>query len=93
MIPAREATVEVNGDLQPLLDQPEPRAGWWEDAASEDPEATEMVVPVKWLGTRSLEDAVWGKGLFASQLSACKLRDENTIRTVASAFGLDSGID
>ena len=93
MIPAREATVEVNGHLQPLLDQPEPRAGWWEDAASQDPEATEMVVPVKWLGTRSLEDAVWGKGLFASQLSACKLRDENTIRTVASAFGLDSGID
>ena len=93
MIPAREARVEVNGKLQPLLDQPEPRAGWWEDAASEDPELTEMVVPVKWLGTRPLEEAVWEKGLFASQLTACRLRDEHTIKTVESAFGLGSGVD
>ena len=93
MIPAREAQVEVNGELQSLLDQPEPRAGWWEDAASEDPEVTEMVVPVKWLGTRPLEEAVWEKGLFASQLTACRLRDKNTIKTVESAFGLTSGID
>ncbi|MDE0235396.1 MAG: endonuclease NucS [bacterium] len=93
MIPAREAKVEINGDLQPLLDQPEPRAGWWEEAASEDPETTEMVVPVKWDGTRSLDDAVWEKGLFASQLSACILRDERTITTVVDAFGFSPGID
>lgn len=93
MIPAREAKVEINGDLQPLLDQPEPKAGWWEDAASEDPEVTEMVVPVKWVGTRSLDDAVWEKGLFASQLSACRLRDERTITTVVDAFGFSPGID
>jgi len=93
MIPAREAEVEISGDLQPLLDQPEPRAGWWEDAASEHPEVTEMVVPVKWLGTRSLDEAVWEKGLFASQLTACRLRDENTITKVETAFGLGSGVD
>lgn len=93
VIPAREAKVEVNGDLQRLLDQPEPKEGWWEDMASEDPEVTEMVVPVKWLGTRPLEEAVWEKGLFANQLTACKLRDKHTITTVESAFGLRSGVD
>ena len=93
MIPAREARVEVNGELQPLLDQPELSAAWWENAASEDPELTEMVVPVQWLATRSLEKAFRGKGLFASQLSACKLRDEHTITAVESAFGLGAGVD
>lgn len=93
MIPARDANVEVNGELQPLLDQPELSAAWWENAASEDPELTEMVVPVQWLATRSLENAFRGKGLFASQLSACKLRDEHTITTVESAFGLGAGVD
>ena len=91
MVPARDATVKVNGEEQSLLDQ----AGldWWRDAAaSEDPEVTEMVVPVRWLGTRPLEDAVRGKGLFASQLSACRMRDEYTIKTVEAAFGLDPGV-
>ncbi len=91
MVPARDATVKVNGEEQSLLDQ----AGldWWRDAAaSEDPEVTEMVVPVRWLGTRPLEDAVRGKGLFASQLSACRMRDEHTIKTVEAAFGLGPGV-
>lgn len=69
------------------------RAGWWEDMDSEDPEVTEMVVLVKWLGTRPLEEAVWEKGLFANQLTACRLRDKHTITTVESAFGLRSGVD
>ena len=49
-----------------------------------------MVVPVEWLGTRPLDEAVWEKGLFASQVTACRLRDERTIETVESAFGLDA---
>ena len=93
MIPARDAKVEVNGQLQSLLDQPELSAEWWGSAASEDPELTEMVVPVKWLGTRPLAEAVWEKGLFASRVTVCKLRDERTIKTVESAFGLDSAMD
>ncbi len=52
MIPARDAKVEVNGQLQSLLDQPEPRDGLGERAASEDPELTEMVVPVEGLRIR-----------------------------------------
>ena len=92
MMPARDAEVEVNGQFQPLLDQPEPRAAWGEIAASDDPELTEKVVPVEWLAKRPIEEAVWEKGLFASQLIVCKLRDEHTIKTVESAFGLDSAL-
>ena len=93
MIPARDAKVEVNGQLQSLLDQTELSAEWRGSAASDDPELTEMVVPVKWLGIRPLEEAVWEKGLFASQVTVCKLRDERTIKTVEAAFGLQSAID
>ena len=93
MIPAREARVEVNGVLQPLLDQPEFSGEWGENAASEDPEITEKVVPVKWLATRSIEEAVREKGLFAARTTACKLSDEHTIKTVESAFGLGSGVE
>ena len=47
----------------------------------------------EWLATRPLDQAVWEKGLFASQITACKLRDEHTIKTVESAFGFDTAID
>ena len=88
MIAARDADVAVDGQLQPLLDQPEPSAAWGENAVSDDPELSEKVVPVEWLAKRSIEEAVWEKGLFASQHIVCKLRDEHTIKTVESAFGL-----
>ena len=93
MIPARDAKVEVAGQLQSLLDQPERSAEGWEQAASDDPEKNEMVVPVEWLATRPIDQAVREKGLFASQVTVCKLRDEHTIKTVERAFGLDPAID
>ena len=93
MIPARDARVEVNGELRPLLDQPELEAAWWKNAASEDMELTERVVPVQWLATRPLDEAFREKGLFTSPLTACKLRDKHTIRRVESAFGLGSGVE
>ena len=93
MIPARDAKVEVTGQLQSLLDQPELSTERWQRAASDDPEVTEMVVPVEWLATRPIDQAVREKGLFASQVTVCKLRDEHTIKTVERAFGLDTAID
>ena len=93
MMSACNATVEVDGQEQPLLDQPEFRAEKWKNAASDDPELTEMVVRVEWLGMTSIEDAIWEKGLFSSQWVVCKLRDDNTIRTVESAIGLDLTAD
>ena len=95
MIPARDAEVEIDGHLQPLLDQPGLNPVWKEKAASDDPEVTVKVVPVEWLARkRSLDEAVWEKGekglLFWPQTTICKLRDERTIKTVESAFGLDT---
>ena len=63
-------------------------AAWKQDAASEDSKVTEMVVPVEWLGTKPLHQAVPGKGLFTSRVTACKLLDTHTIETVEAAFGL-----
>ena len=88
LIPLRNAKVEIDGQLQSLLDQPHPGGGTWEEAASDDPNKTEMVVPVEWLATRPLNQAISEKGLFSSQVTVCKLRDEHTITTVESAFGL-----
>ena len=90
VIPARDADVEVDGRRQPLLDQPDVSAAWKQGAASEDSQVTEMVVLVKWLAARPVEEAFWEKGLFASQVTACKLRDAHTIQTVESAFGLNT---
>ncbi|MDE0474105.1 MAG: hypothetical protein OXI50_06070, partial [Gammaproteobacteria bacterium] len=53
---------------------------------------TEMVVPVEWLAARPVEEAFREKGLFASQVTACKLRDTHTIETVESAFGLNTEV-
>lgn len=95
MISARDAEVAANGESRSLLDQPEPSAQWKERAASDNPERTEMVVPVEWYATRPVEKAIPVRegGLFASQVTVCKLRDENTIRTVESAFGLEPTTD
>ena len=89
VIPARDAEVEIEGRPQPLLDQPDVSTAWKEGAASEDSKVTEMVVPVEWLAARPVEEAFWEQGLFASQVTACKLRDTHTIETVESAFGLN----
>ena len=90
VIPARDAEVEIEGRRQPLLDQPDVSAAWKQGAASEDSKVIEMVVPVEWLATRSLDQAIWVKGLFAKQTTVCKLRDAHTIETVESAFGLNT---
>ncbi len=92
VIPARDADVEIEGRPQPLLDQPDVSAAWKQKAASEDSQATEMVVPVEWLAARPVGQAFWEKGLFNSRVTACKLRDTHTIETVESALGFNTEI-
>lgn len=46
------------------------------------------LVRVKWLKTNPRDDAYWGKGLFASQHSACKLRQALTISRLTEHFGI-----
>ena len=48
----------------------------------------EYVVPIKWIKSIELQDAVYGNGLFASQLSTCKLRHEATLKRLCSEFGV-----
>ncbi|MCY4037515.1 MAG: hypothetical protein OXF64_08700 [bacterium] len=87
---ARDAVVEVDGRAVPFADLPEVPEGYRDYVlAEEDLEMAERVVPVEWQCMRDLDRAVWEKGLFASQLTACKLRDERTIATVEAAFGID----
>lgn len=46
----------------------------------------EFIVPVKWLKTVTLDHAVYGNNLFASQHSTCKLRDVKTLEVLSEKF-------
>lgn len=71
-----------------VVDQPDVPDWMSTRALDMDEENTEYAVPVKWLAERSISEAVMERGLFASQHSACKLKDERTIEVVSAAFGL-----
>jgi hypothetical protein len=58
-----------------------------ERTRTDDPEETEYAVPVRWLEARTVDQAFMQSGLFASQVTVCKLRDERTIAAVNEAFG------
>jgi hypothetical protein len=60
-----------------------------QEAAAPDDDMAAWVVPVEWTHKRQVADAVWQKGLFASQVTVCKLRDERTIELVSQAFGVE----
>lgn len=45
-------------------------------------------MPVAWEQTRSRDQAVWKKGMFANHNSACKLRNQFTLEQLTSAFDL-----
>jgi len=88
MRPAREVEVLADGVMVPLLKAPGVGTSFVARALSEDDEVTEMVVPVTWERSVSQDEAVNEPGLFASQVTVCKLRDERTIELVEERFGL-----
>lgn len=47
-----------------------------------------MVVPVTWDVAHPIGEAVTTPGIFASQVTACKLRDERTIDFLEQAFDI-----
>ena len=49
----------------------------------------EYVVPVTWTRTFPPSAAIWQKGMFANQNSACKLRNRFTLERLYPAFGLE----
>lgn len=51
-------------------------------------DAAEYIIPVQWIETVPLDDAVWRQGMFANQNSACKLRNQFTIDELTTEFKL-----
>jgi uncharacterized protein with ParB-like and HNH nuclease domain/predicted transport protein len=87
--PVTEFYVEVDGQRLPILEAPlvEPEKVAHD---ADDPQLREHLVRVEWLATRPVEDAVWQPGLFTNQITACKLRDPDTIEHLEVAFGLEA---
>ena len=84
--PVTQFVVEVDGERKPILEAPFSDANLVRDV--DDPERCEYLVRVDWLARRSLEEAVWEAGLFANQMTVCKLRDQLTIDFVLERLGL-----
>ena len=89
MVPLRDLVVDRNGTKVKVVQEPDAWPVMVERAASADDDVTEFAVPVRWLEHRSVTDALMERGLFASQVTVCKLRDERTLEVITSAFGLD----
>lgn len=81
------AKVQVDGAWIDLPAQT--LAGSYNAGETFDDDDVEWIVPVEWIDTRPLEAGFWEKGMFASQHSACKLRQEFTLERLAAHFGID----
>jgi hypothetical protein len=92
VLPAREFKVEADGQTLNFVDALGIPEAFRTRALSDDDEIIEMVVPVKWEKAVSLESAIREPGLFASQVTVCKLRDEHTIEVVENKFGLSDAV-
>lgn len=84
----RDFTVEVEGKPMPILDAPLRAASMAENA--DDPEKSEYLVRIDWTHTVPVDQAIWEKGMFANQATACKLRHKLTLERLTERFGLDN---
>ena len=53
------------------------------------PEANEEAGKVEWIKTLPVDKAIWEKGMFANQNSACKLRNKFTLERLSALFQLE----
>lgn len=81
-----DALVKVDGESVSLASQR--LTGAYEHQGEVIDENAEWVVPVQWLATVPESQAYWVKGMFASQHSACKLRQEFTLERLADHFDI-----
>jgi uncharacterized protein with ParB-like and HNH nuclease domain/predicted transport protein len=86
-VPIRDFRVQENGKEKPLLEANLAGRDYFARNA-ESLELCEYVVAVEWKVVRPTDDAVWETGLFANQMTVCKLRDRNTIEHLEDAFDL-----
>jgi hypothetical protein len=87
--PFDDAVIILDGAPAQLAQQPL-QASYEHKNADPSDDPAEYVVPVKWLATRPREQAVWRKGMFANQNSACKLRNRYTLDVLSEEFGIDT---
>lgn len=85
----RDFVADVEGRAVRIVDQPDVPEEIRQRALDPDQYLTEYAVPVRWIASRPHTEAVKEPGLFASQATACKLRDDRTIEVVSRAFGVE----
>ncbi|MGI8702229.1 MAG: endonuclease NucS domain-containing protein [Nocardioidaceae bacterium] len=86
MVKLRDLTVDLDGQTVQVVDQPEIGASVRGRAVLDDDDMTEYAVPVRWIAQRDASGAVKETGLFASQVTCCKLRDARTLDVVYAAL-------
>lgn len=86
MVKLRDLTVDFDGQTVQVVDQPEIGASVRGRAVLDDDDMTEYAVPVRWIAQRDASGAVKEAGLFASQVTCCKLRDARTLDVVYAAL-------
>lgn len=81
--------VSLDGVPTPILDAPLDAVNMGEDSG--DPEQSEYLVRVRWLDTRSREQGLWEKGMFANQNVVAKLRQPFTLQRLSDFFTVPEG--
>jgi hypothetical protein len=87
-MPFDDAIVNVNGESTRIADLAL-TGRYVHNDRGPDEDVAEYFVPVDWEKTVPREQAVWEKGMFANQNSACKLRNRFTLERLATAFGVE----
>lgn len=84
--PVKDFTVDLNGATMPILQTHLQAPNMGENA--DNPELSEYLVRVEWLKTLPVEQAVWGKGMFVSGHTVCRLTNKFTLERLVERFGL-----
>lgn len=87
-VPVSEFMVQHDGKKCPLLDVPLSINLEGMKANAENPDKRELMVRVEWIKAVPKSEAHWEKGMFANQLSACKLRNRFTLDRLVEHFQL-----
>ncbi len=85
--PARDMKVILDGCEIPLLEAPLKAPQMSHDR--NDDVMCEHAMPVLWNKTLKREEAIWEKGMFANQNTACRLRHAQTIQKLYERFGIE----